>query len=175
MRSRLPWVCGSAVFVVSIAACAPSPQRVAGRPTPVMSVPVRHRAAVDHDAGVDINCHGGADKVTITLDRWKVQAQPGDVITFTVKGSPHKENLIQVTPKRPELAWPLDALSYTAKPGAPAKATVRPGAVNGTYGYNISFRCVGGPTGEEISGLIDPDIIISGGTTKDTTQAPIQH
>lgn len=171
MRARMLWFCGSVPAVTMAAACAPAANSPEARTVPVLTASQAARVIQSHVAGIDINCHGGADKVTITLDKWKVRAGPSDVITFQMKGNPNAADYFQVTWKRPDPDWPLDSAAYTIPSGGSRTARVRAGAVNGRYAYNINFYCAGAGSPPQVyTGVIDPDIIISGGTTKDTTQ-----
>lgn len=172
MRDRVLLSCGFLAAVLTGAACSPGTQAAAERNAPVLSAAAAAmpRAVRSHVAGIDINCHGGADKVTITLDKWKVRAGPGDAIVFQMKGSPNAADYFQITWKRPDPDWPLDASTYTVPSGGSDTARVRADARNNTYAYNINFFCQGGTPAQVYTGVIDPDIIISGGTTRDTTQ-----
>lgn len=171
MRTRIPWLRGSVVTLAVAAACSPTTPGMDSRTVPVLTRPNAARAVQSHVAGIDINCHGGADKVTITLDKWKVRAGPGDAIVFQMKGSPNAADYFQITWKRPDPRWPLDSVLYTIPSGGSRTARVRADAANGPYAYNINFHCQGNGTPPQVyTGVIDPDIIISGGTTRDTTQ-----
>jgi hypothetical protein len=171
MRTRMPWLCGSVATITAAAACSTPAPHATGGGSPIVVATSAPRVVQSHVAGIDINCHGGADKVTITLDKWKVRAGPSDVIVFQMKGNPNAADYFQITWKRPDSDWPLDSALYTIPSGGSRTARVRPDARNGTYAYDINFFCKGnGSPPVEYTGVIDPDIIISGGTTKDTTQ-----
>ncbi|MBA3891199.1 MAG: hypothetical protein H0X64_11790 [Gemmatimonadaceae bacterium] len=171
MRTRMLWFCGSVTAVTMAGACAPAARPADGQAVAVITRSSAPRAVQLHVAGIDINCHGAADKVTITLDKWKVRGGPNDLIRFQMKGNPNAADYFQITWKRPDPYWPLDSTTYTVPSGGSSTARVRANAASGSYAYNINFYCQGAGNPPQVyTGVIDPDIIISGGTTKDTTQ-----
>ena len=116
-------------------------------------------------APVTMVAHCKKYEVEFALKPWRLKASPGTKVQFNVSAPMGDVEIYAKDTAR----WPFEGASplrVSASNGSPTGATIKADAT-GDYSYGIRFDCKANGASDPID--VDPDIIISGGTTTDST------